>query len=275
MPTLIETGPSERGWSRLEAVLRCPQLFAYEYLLRDSLDVRTHSNSNRFNAVRRGELIHVGLAHHYARLRCAQQGTDPSEFYDVPTALKLAAEKRQTQQHLQLAMNVVSSYAAHYAEVDASYNVLGVETLVEAQVRGYRFTKRVDLILQHKTTGRVRLMDHKTTSRLDKAAERRYALSGGVHTMTYFGTGLYGDAFEGAWLNFIELGQPFRFKRVPVAAAPAVLHALPQTIQDGEERIAALAGRDPWNYPRVYSEQTCETRYGPCPYAELCRWEVK
>lgn len=267
MPTLIDTGQSERGWSRLETVLRCPQLFAYKYLLADQI-VSLQSRA----PLNKGSLVHVGLAHLYARAKALACGEDPDLYYDVPTAMRLAAQRKYGEEHFALTYAAVEAYAAHWAGIDANYDVIGVEMPVEATVRGHRFTKRIDLITRNKRTGRYRLTDHKSTSRMDKTTERRYRLSGGVLSMQWFGEAFYGEEFEGAFLNLIELDDPFRFKRIAPEPAPAMLMALPQTVQDAEERIASLEGRDPWHYPRAMSEQVCETRYGQCEHAELCAW---
>ena len=54
--SLIDSGPSERGWHRIESMLRCPRLYALQ-----------HIDGVEFPLTRplvNGIMLHVALAHH-------------------------------------------------------------------------------------------------------------------------------------------------------------------------------------------------------------------
>lgn len=74
---LINAGPSERGWHRIESVMRCPRLYAWEH---SGLIERQISEP-----LARGSLIHVGLAHHYQRMKENQLG----EILNSGTPMKM------------------------------------------------------------------------------------------------------------------------------------------------------------------------------------------
>ena len=71
---LLDTGPSPFGWHRYETFLRCPQLYAWTYHAKEP--------GEDGRALAMGSLVHVGLAHHYARMRETQQGRDATAYYD-------------------------------------------------------------------------------------------------------------------------------------------------------------------------------------------------
>ena len=95
---ILFTGPSPRGWHRLQTVLECPQKFAWEYRWgREGYDaaerVAAHMNVPKEEpdkpGLNRGTLLHLGLAHYYARLREQQNGRDPELYLKPEDAITL------------------------------------------------------------------------------------------------------------------------------------------------------------------------------------------
>ena len=114
MPTLLNAGPSPRGWSRLSTVLQCPQKYAYTYLLPEA-EGGGKSGGNS-PALIKGSLIHTGLAHHYRRMMADQQGEDKNQWYEPFTAMQLQAlqEGDEWEDCLEASQDCVRDYISHY-----------------------------------------------------------------------------------------------------------------------------------------------------------------
>lgn len=270
----IDAGSSgEWGWHATELAMRCPQLFAYHHRIHHS--ERGGEQGDRA-ALLKGSLVHQGLAHHYARVQNAQTGRDPDEWATPDVAIEACAAKLggSAARYIALAQSVVRAYAAHWA--NEVLEVLHVEEVFAAEIGGYRFTQRFDLVARE-PSGKVVIFDHKTTGRIDANVPQRYVLSGQFLGMASFGRNIWGDEFGGVRLNLIEVpfdGKSFDFKRLPTDPAPNALRLFPLTVRAARDRIAELdkSGLDPWEWPKTLSEQTCITAYGKCDGFELCRW---
>ena len=268
---LIDSGPSGAGWSSLESMTTCPQRYAYRHILfPDGL-------CNR-DALVRGSIGHVGLAHLYARVKALQDGTDPEAFYTPDEAMQLVAPKwgEVGMRYLDLCREGVEAYSRFYAGDAASLRVVGVEHLVETTVPTRygprRFTARIDLSVSDQT-GRVRVVDHKWVSDSSESKMQwRYKLSGQFLGLNCFGRMLYGDRFAGVWVNVVGVSGEFSFKRVPIDPAWNAIRRFPRILADAFERIEELraSGRDPWDWPKAVSERTCITPYGRCEGYDLC-----
>jgi len=286
---LINAGPSEAGWHRLETWLRCRQLYAYHHILGLRMGGR--------EALNRGSLLHVGVAHHYARWAIMRQGwldhdgeriTDPDRFYTPGVAMQLATDqedhaddRRVKEALLGTCQHVVQAYIEHYAPRDV-FKVLAVEQQFRASVgpKQHLFTARADLVVED-TSGRVWIVDHKSSSRpKDGKTIRRYALSGQVHCLTHLGKMNWGKRFAGVQLNIIgwkNSGPPVNFGRAAPEPAPAMTGRMVQLIVDAEAEMKAWreSGRNPHEYPVAASEYVCMTPYGTCDGWDLCAWGSK
>ena len=270
--TLLNTGPSPRGWHRLELALRCPRLYAYVYILKIKLPPAL--------PLIRGTLRHVGLAHYYARLRAMQRGEDPEVFYAPREAIQRAAVAIDAEFHGDVASKLALTHAdmpGEYATVHApeedGLEILEVEHVHEANVGGHRYTARFDLVLKDRN-GRIWIYDHKGAARPDKRTVTSYSLSGQILGLQRFGAALYGNAFGGVRLNFISGDAlPFKYLRETPAPAPAALAQFPATVRYAEARIAQIeACPNPWDVEAVFSDVVCVHRYGRCPGYDLCAW---
>jgi hypothetical protein len=280
-PKYLNAGSSgEWGWHATELALRCPQLFAYHHRIKDA------DLSGSKAALLRGSLVHQGLAHHYARLQNAQLFRDPEEWATPEVAVAACADKlaeetgtKEVYKYLDSAQNIVGDYIAHWGS--ENLEVLHVEEVFTADIAGYKFTQRFDLVAR-KSDGRVYIFDHKTTGRIDSRVPERYTLSGQFLGMANFGKQVFGTGFGGVIINLIGCGPASgfatigscNFERVTASPAPNAQRLFPLSVQHARQRIADLdaSGLDPWEWPKTLSEQTCITAYGKCDAYELCRW---
>ena len=114
---LLDTGPSERGWSYWGDAFRCMHLFALK---------RLGGYSDVGDPLIRGSLGHVGLAHFYARWMAKQNREDPDIFYEPEEALwQWSLRHPEGQPHLQRMNECVRRYIAKYPEPPG--RILGVE----------------------------------------------------------------------------------------------------------------------------------------------------
>ncbi len=149
---LINAGPSPRGVHRLEQVLICPQLYAYKHRLGKDMGSK--------DALVKGSLVHVGLAHYYAQLRAVQRKEDPAAYHDPMDAIELAAAEFGVTGTAwkALASQAVSGYMTQY--MMEKFTIIGVEDLVETMIGPYRLTARWDLVTQD-SQGKFWIYDHK------------------------------------------------------------------------------------------------------------------
>lgn len=273
---LIDTGPSERGFHRLEAHMRCPRLYALGYGRGGSLDGAARAAAQaRFPPsppLVRGSIGHAGLAHLYARLKAEQEGSDPDRYFLPTKAMELVAQSFGAlgAEMLPIATKVVAGYAQHYSR-DCPI-VLGVEEEEETVFGGYRYTARVDLEWEDRA-GKVWFADHKLVNKIESKVFRRYVLSGQFLGLAHLGSRKYGDRFGGVQLNLLGVN-PIRFFREVPEPAPWALEHYPETVKNEEEAIKRTeelikSGLPPPMHP---SEFTCWNSYGECPAFEICRW---
>lgn len=274
MSKFIDAGSSgEWGWHATELAMRCPQAFAYNYRVKwsdaegDELPVRPKRSRD---ALLKGSLVHQGIGHLYARLRDGDDAWAPPD-----DAIEWAADKlgEGADQFIPLAQAAVRAYEAEYA-MDL-LEPMHIEEVFAADIHGWKFTQRFDLVARD-ATGRVLIIDHKTSSMLSANTASRYTLSGQFLGMANFGRSVWGKEFGGVLVNLIEFrgNGGFGFKRVPVEPAPHALRLFPLTVKHARDRIAALdaSGDDPMEWPKALSETICTTSYGNCEFYSVCRW---
>jgi len=308
---LIDSGPSERGWHRLETFLRCPQLYSYKYNIPEEAQLDDDKT-----ALVRGSLIHVGVAHYYARRGATQRKkhgksqdgviwyedhrdsegnlikderghaiytkhriTDHERFYEPLDAMALAADRwaaegsKIAHKLLPLTQDAVEHYIKHWRGTSSDrFDVVGVEFPMRTKIFGTRlFTCRADLGIRNRQG--VYIVDHKSSSAPTAAKTlMRYALSGQIHGLHGFGRMHWGKEYKGVIINIIGARAPFKMRRERPPAAPAMTARFPQIILDTEAAIEALTDRDPWKWPVAANEFVCMTPYGKCPAWDLCAW---
>jgi len=263
---ILVTGPSPRGWHRLQQVLECPAKYAWGYLDPDKKRVER-------DPLVKGSLIHLGLAHHYQRMMEVQQGRDPDVYYTPKAAIQVYADiaKGLSEKWMSLACDVMDSYLERYK--DEHWEILAVESLADGQVGGHRFTGRFDLVYRDRQ-GRIWVVDHKTTTRLDSSQRKFYSISGQMLGYRTLAHQKYGDDLAGIRLNMIQHTGTMKFQRFDLTAAPHMLREFPKTVRFAEGLIAehSAKSKDPRDWPMVSTELVCWHRYGACPHLEKCKW---
>lgn len=272
-PKFINAGSSgEWGWHATELAMRCPRLFAYNHRCK----VESFREGDR-PALLKGSLVHAGLAHHYKRIQAEQLGQNPDEWATPEAAIEheAVALGQYAAQYVPLAKKAVAEYRLHW--LHEKLDILHVEDVFTAEIGGFKFTQRFDLVVRDHT-GKVVIVDHKTSGRISSNGTR-YTLSGQFLGMPSFGRNIWGDEFGGTRINFIELPQllaaPCKFTRIEPDPAPMALKGFSLTVLHARQRIEQLdaSGIPPNEWPMALSEQTCITPYGLCDAFELCRWE--
>ena len=263
---ILFTGPSPRGWHRLQQVLECPAKYAWGYL--DPAKDQTERDP-----LVKGSLIHLGLAHHYQRMMETQQGRDPEVYYPPKEAIRVYADIAQglSLKWADLACEVVDAYRKHYR--NERREILAVEQLADGQIGGHRFTGRWDLVYRDRQK-RIWVEDHKTTVRFSGQQRKFYSTSGQMLGYKTLAQQQFGSDFAGIRLNMIQHTGDIKFARFNLSPAPHMLREFPKTVQFAERLIAEHSARskDPRDWPMVNSELVCWHRYGACPHLEKCKW---
>ena len=273
MPVLLDAGPSPKGWSRLATILQCPQKYAYTYLLPE--DQGGGKGAGNSPALIKGSLVHTGLAHHYRRMMADQQGEDRSQWYEPLMAMQFQAYKEgeDWEEQLEASQDTVKAYISHYGVEE--FKIVAVEEMIYTNIGSHMVTGRADLIIQQRSTGKVWIVDHKTTSRISSAQVKYYGISGQLIGYEYMGRELFGEHWGGMLLNQIQHtkeGKPNKYNRVELPPAPNMLARYPKIVRDAEARIEELENRGVHDYPMAMHELTCFHRYGACRFVDMCRW---
>ena len=268
-PLLLDAGPSERGWHRLENVLRCPRLYA----LRE-MDVLPFPMSA---PLVNGSLIHIALAHRYQQIKEQQTGGDPNKWFSPEQAIAALAYKNNDESPLWRGAiaHIIEAYCAYNNNwLAEDWKVLEVENEFRARVgaKKHLYTQRADLVVEDPSE-RVWIVDHKSAYRINSKTLDQYILDGQFIGYQMFGKAIYKDRFAGVILNRIKLSHPYDFDRRPIEPAPAALKSFLATIEEGERRIAA-GGQDIDSFPMALNNQTCYGKYGKCGAYDLCRFGV-
>lgn len=271
-PFIIDSGPSARGWSYYAAFLRCPMLFFWKYVYARRQGLGWNDTTP---PLARGTLVHVGLAHHYARKWAVANGRDPERIPEPLTAMRIKSEQIGDVgiEMLPVAVAMVGSYWKAWP-VD-SFDVVSVEQPVEIKFGSATLTARVDRTVQDRSTRKILFHDIKTSARLEGKTVYKYTNHGQFFGHTFIGRAMYGDRFGGVMIDIID--ERGEVKRIPPEPAPFALRTFPSRIERANERIEECKRRhgdsqEAWMSEAVTDEQTCVGPYGKCPAFDLCRW---
>jgi hypothetical protein len=283
---IIFTGPSPRGWHRLQLAAECLQKYAWydhEKHAAESEDSGESGESNESSLsppdgpspapLAKGSLVHLALAQHYARMRAEQNGEDVEEWCEPLRAVDLIGKFTKNDRYIDLAKSCYVKYVDIYPDDIHTMRILEVEELYQTVIAGkYLFTGRMDLVWED-PVGRVRTTDHKTTGRLTTNHPLYYTVSGQLIGYRHLAQKKWGDRFGGMHLNLIQHAEPMKFERIDLPRSPQMEARFEQTVVDIEESIERMkaSGRGPEDWPRSMNELTCYHRYGPCNYMDQCR----
>jgi hypothetical protein len=224
----------------------------------------------------KGSLIHIALAHHYARVQAEQEGQDPEQWLEPDDAIFALAEKNEMESHLWMlaAPEITAAYVAYKNNwIGENWKVLGVEEQLEAKVgpKKHPYTQRADLIVED-AQERVWIVDHKSCYRINSKTLSQYIMDGQFIGYQMFGRAKYGERFAGVMLNRVKLSQPYDFDRRAIEPAPQALRHFTKVVIEGERRIAQWADKPPEEWPMTLTNQVCFGKYGQCPAYNLCRF---
>lgn len=260
---LMVTGPSPRGWHRLQLAAECLQKYAWTYEGKSGESRRKTSP-----ALVRGSLLHLALAQHYARIRDGE-----SEWVEPVEAVQLvAAVEGHDPQVVESIISTYRAYAEHYAAEDLNYRVMHVEDLLDMQIEQYRLTGRLDLVVED-LGGRIWVLDHKTTGRITSAHKQFYAISGQLLGYSHMARRAYGSRFAGLIINLVQVGGDHKFERVVLPRSLQLENRFEQIVVDLERSIERVRAeeRDVADWPKAASELVCYHRYGACEFIDWCR----
>lgn len=302
MKTLLDCGPSPSGIHDVDLFMRCP--LASRLARGKDLPER--------DPLVRGSLLHLALAHHYARIGAAQPGgviadgkqvNDPEQFWEPEEALGIAA--RQGPLWEKWAPKVADIYRA-YAKFYGRENmrILAIETVVwhrfapppreewidgkppelgqnigtkeEPRYPRYDRSGRWDAVWER--GNRVFIVDHKSTSRMEKAQPIYYARGGQFNLYAWMGKAVFGKRFDGMVLNRVRCSDNPKFDRPALSPSPRRFLRFPRDLIYAIDRMEELKSKeergeitaDQW--PAQPSELICQHRYGACDVADQCDW---
>ena len=264
---LLDAGPSERGWHRIESAARCLRMFA----LRESGIVPFPESEPLI----RGSLVHIGLAHIYARKQEADAGRDQNIYYTPMDAILKLAEKNGGQwlDLVDHCCDMVNAYQLYWGD-DHNWEVVSVEEELRAKLRGkWLYTQRADLIVKDQF-GKVWIVDHKTAFRITSVTLTPHILDGQMLGYQMFGRARYGKDFGGVIINRLPTRAPFQFNRSTLEPAPHALSTFVSNICEVEDMVEKYEGRPPMEWPGVFSNMICTHKYGKCDAFEQCQWGI-
>lgn len=268
MAKLLDAGRSERGWHRIQNVIRCPRLFAWKEI--EGIPFKISP------PLVKGSLIHIALAHHYQRMKEVQTGGDPEDWLSPEDAVFALAQKNREESPLwedcaPLIVDAYFGYRNNWLRED--WKVLEVEVELRARVGKLKhlYTQRADLIIEDHD-GRVWIVDHKSAYRISSKTLRQHILDGQFIGYQMFGYAKYGARFAGVLVNRVKLSTPYEYDRRSLEPAPAAIEDFVNVIEEAEARIARYEGKPTREWPMALNNQTCFGKYGQCSAYELCRF---
>lgn len=295
---LLNAGPSEAGAHRQELFRMCEQKFFARLFAKLALEIAVANEADRVEEAPEaesekkhlviGSLVHIGLAHLYARIMQWQNAQDIELYYAPETAVEMLADQNPTWwTHVGISVDILRAYQAFWPNDHTRFRIVAVEQVIRAHVgaddprvreicgpEGFIYTQRMDLALED-VARRVYIWDHKGMGHMRGKEERTFALSGQFLGYQTLGHLVWPGRFGGVLANIFERkAEKPRFKRVPPLSAPFALQCFKQNLIETEldiRRKMAEPPRDPWHYRKAFSEQVCKTIYGECEHWEKCR----
>lgn len=301
-PDLINASRSKRGFSRVGNYFKCIRRGAFSTAYPEDRAKEPPSDP-----LIRGSLLHMGLAHHYARLGARRNKggvhangklyTDPDQLHPPATAVMLLAEQEgpEWEARIEVVLLALKSYIQKYGD-DLAWEVVAVEheyvmTLPETvTLRGPKgeeydnpypplsldrrlYTQRADLVIRDRASGMIWIPDHKSAYQLLSKTARQYILHGQFLGYAAIGKKVYKEKFAGVLLNRVKLS-PFDADRMPVEAAPAAVAGYVRNLVLMEQQIAMYEDRNlpPELWPGAFHEEVCFSKYGQCPFMARCQW---
>ena len=276
-PILLNAGPSERGWHRIESAARCLRLFAWE-------------QAGKLGRVEtepliKGSLLHIGLAQYYARMQAEQEGNNPNAYFTPEEGVRELSRQeidraspeggKIWEASVSIVLSSLKEYMYRWGD-HHHWRIVMVEKQLKATIKSpsgnsFLFTQRPDLIIQDQDK-KYWIVDHKSCYRIVGRTLQQHILSGQFLGYMTFGKAKYGRDFGGCVVNRVKLSSPHAFDRSTVEPAPSAIRNFTKMLGQTEDIVAQFEGKDVMEWPATYSDQTCYGKYGQCPAFDLCRW---
>lgn len=275
---IIFTGPSPRGWHRLQTAAECLQKYAWSYEMPEGEEPKLDGRAPLIM----GSLTHLALAQHYSRMRLEQEGGNPEEFMTPEEAVRFLSSAKKQEKYAPPILETYDSYRRKYFSDIRLWRIVAVETLFDGTLEpsvnplneSYRLTGRIDLLYED-LAGQLYATDHKTTGRLTKQHREYFTVSGQMLAYEHLVRQQHSE-LAGFKINLIQhaANDPAKFERVGLARRPALEQQFVDRAVDIERNIERIRaeGRPVDQWPKAMSELTCYTRYGPCEFIEKCRY---
>jgi hypothetical protein len=274
-PQVIFTGPSPRGWHRLQTAAECLQKYAWSY---ETEEPKEDISGRPALAI--GSLVHLALAQYYSRMKQEQEGKNPNEYMAPAEAVKLVASLTKQDKHIDNVLQTFEAYEKRYWQDINTRTIVAVETLFDGFIapsddpeEKYRLTGRIDLLFRD-MRGQLWAEDHKTTARLTKKHTEYYGISGQMLGYEHLVRQQYED-LVGFKLNLIQHAayQKPVFQRVAIPRRPELERQFADRAVDIERLIAQMRaeGRGVGEWPKAMSELVCFHRYGACEHIDKCK----
>lgn len=265
---LIDSGPSEAGSHEVQTWLFCPRAWAY----------------GRYGGQRgvhlpfvRGGIMHVGLAHHFARWAIRRNKsftyldkvyTNENAFYTPEEAQRVLVHHKYSAGERQMALRPVEkdenadeeateetlltachdTLNAYIRRNIPTFRVLAVEDPQRIELpNGMFHTARVDMISLEPDG--VYYDDFKSTAMTVKRAARMYERNLQLLALHLFGRQKYGPAFRGVRAIIIEANGKATYKPVNAPLLVNDVHALLTGAREDIRRKSALYGNNVRAYP--------------------------
>lgn len=272
-PLIIFTGPSPRGWHRLQTASECLQKYAWSYEREGGKE-----DISKRPALMLGSLVHLVLAQHYMRMKYEQEGRNPEEYMHPLEALKFMAEVTGAKAHEDAVRTTYEAYVKTYRGDIRSVFVEAVEVLFTGTLQSsrwpdkvYPLTGRIDLLFRD-LGGQLWCADHKTSGRLTSKHKEYFGVSGQMLAYEHLVRQKHPD-LAGFKINLIQHTDP-KFDRLTLPARPLLEKQFVERAVDIERSIERMLaeGRRVDEWPKAMSELTCFTRYGACDHIDKCRF---
>jgi PD-(D/E)XK nuclease superfamily len=247
MDTGMTSEPSQKGFHRLDQLMRCPRAFGFREVLH-----LLPLHQEREQAL--STAAHAALAAHYSGHPWTEGLKDAaaSWAFVVPEARLLCQA-------------YVSNFATDPFDVLAVEYELGVVAFEEQL-----FTRRFDLLVKSHLDGKAYAVDHQTTSRVGQRL-RTAEHDGDLFTQDVIGDltvpAEFGLEWGGVILNLLGTqASEWTFKRVPLEFPTQILQDALASIHYWSELAESwlASGLSPWDYPQTF-------HCGGCDYLDLCR----
>ena len=273
---LLVTGPSRRGWHRLQLASECLQKYAWTYEAPKKNEVKDPLIMDAGSpALVRGSLWHLAMAHRYSRMQAEQNGENPDVFCEPMEAVTLLCKVNKLPESM---LNLIgSAYEVYdYRNPDEirSKRILEVESLNEIMIKDkYLITGRLDLVYED-LSRQIWVTDHKSSGRITASHKDFYAVSGQMFNYQLMARKKYGDKLAGMKINLVELSGTPKFELISLPRSPFMESQFEQLVEDLEQRIDHMkaTGRPYTDWPKASTELVCVTRYGECPFIAKCRF---